>query len=160
MQGLHQLKIHEPHIAMAGGEIDTGNSINKMWAYHFSLPLLPSIPFTDLVTSYLREKFSLLGYVKKIYIICFEMIASSWKWWKELKSQHLYCLAEPLEGTIFSLLNHRKENPAHKHWHCLMNQAFELCWNEFIFSKSMFASRRWIGTNYTSIASQHLLLYK
>ena len=30
MQGLHQLKIHEPHIAMAGGEIDTGNSIDKM----------------------------------------------------------------------------------------------------------------------------------
>lgn len=145
---------------MAGGEIHTGNSINKMWAYPFFFPLPSSIPFTDSVPSYLREKFSLLGYVKKKNVICFEMIASSWKWWRELKSQHLYCLAEPLEGTVFSLLNHRKENPTHKHWHSLVNQAFELCWNEFVFPKSMFGSRREIGTNCTSIASQHLLLYK
>lgn len=160
MQGLYKLKIHEPYIAIAGGEIDTGNSINIMWAYPFSLPLPSSIPFTDSVPSYLREKFSFLGYVKKKMLFAFEMIASFWKWWKELKSQHLYCLAEPLEGMVFSLFNHRKENPTHEHWHSLVTQAFELCWNEFVFSKSMFGSRREIGTNCTSIASQHLLLYK
>lgn len=129
-------------------------------------PTLSSFPFHLPFPSQIQflltwgKNLAFLDMLKKKNVICFEMIASSWKWWRELKSQHLYCLAEPLEGTVFSLLNHRKENPTHKHWHSLVNQAFELCWNEFVFPKSMFGSRREIGTNCTSIASQHLLLYK
>lgn len=113
---------------MAGGQRDLVNGVSKMMSISFSTA--PSFfhgsSGTQFFLQYGHNSASLDVFKK---LICFELIESFWMRWKDLKSQHLYCLAKPVYGNCFLTVELQTENPTLKLYSSLSESGSHRDWD-------------------------------